>query len=167
MVVLFVGGSSGGGTDQLGTLRALSRSLGIEQRVYFLPPQSGLDLVNVYRAADVVAVPSLSESFGLVSLEAQACGTPVAAADVGGLRTAVAHDVSGLLVPSHNPEVWAQTLAELLGSPSRLGDLGRNAVGHARQFSWRRTTDALLAAYGEAMDSSRFASLAHQPGVAV
>jgi len=150
LVVLVVGGPSGSGLGQPRALRELAVSLGIQRQTRFLPPQPGPELVNVYRAADVVTVPSYNESFGLVALEAQACGTPVVAAEVGGLPVAVAHGVSGLLVPSHRAADWASALASVVLRPERLAELGRNAVPHARRFSWNKTTDALLATYSEA-----------------
>ena len=119
------------------------RSTGHQRQLRFLPPQ-GAGLVEVYRAADVVAVPSHNESFGLVALEAQACGTPVVAARVGGLPVAVADGRSGLLVPGHRAEEWADALRVAIG---RRDELGEGAVAHARAFSWDRTADALLATY--------------------
>ncbi|QFU94223.1 D-inositol-3-phosphate glycosyltransferase [Amycolatopsis sp. YIM 10] len=150
LVVLIVGGPSGSGLEQPRALKELAVTLGIERQTRFLPPQPGPALVEVYRAADVVAVPSYNESFGLVALEAQACGTPVVAAEVGGLPVAVAHGVSGLLVPTHRARDWAGALASVALKPERHGELAANAVQHARRFSWRRTTDALLDAYAEA-----------------
>jgi len=146
LAVLVVGGPSGTGLDQPRALQELAAHLGISDVVRFLPPQSGAALAHVYRAADVVAVPSHNESFGLVALEAQACGTPVAAADVGGLRIAVRDGVSGLLVPGHSADVWADALTRL-DSPALRASLGRGAVAHARAFSWDRTTDDLVGAY--------------------
>jgi D-inositol-3-phosphate glycosyltransferase len=105
----------------------------------------------VYRAADLVAVPSHNESFGLVALEAQACGTPVVAAAVGGLVTAVADGVSGVLIDGHDPQRWARVLGDLLASPGRRAELALGAVGHARHFSWNVTASGLLAVYREAM----------------
>jgi D-inositol-3-phosphate glycosyltransferase len=101
-----------------------------------------------YAAASVVAVPSHNESFGLVALEAQACGTPVVATDVGGLRTAVRDGVSGLLVPGHDAEAWASAL---LKAVERRDDLTQGAVAHAAQFSWSVTADGLLATYRDAL----------------
>ncbi|WP_211246343.1 D-inositol-3-phosphate glycosyltransferase [Amycolatopsis taiwanensis] len=154
LVVLVVGGPSGSGLQTgPGMLRDLAGSLGIERQTRFLPPQSGERLAEVYRAADVVAVPSYNESFGLVALEAQACGTPVVAAEVGGLPVAVAHGESGLLVPSHDARAWATALASVALSPDRRAEFAANAVRHARQFSWSRTTDALLSTYVAASNS--------------
>jgi D-inositol-3-phosphate glycosyltransferase len=93
------------------SLIRLAGELGIAERVTFLPPQPREELVNVYRAADLVAVPSYSESFGLVAVEAQACGTPVVAAAVGGLPVAVADGRSGSLVDGHDPQRWADAIA--------------------------------------------------------
>jgi D-inositol-3-phosphate glycosyltransferase len=157
LVVLVVGGASGSGLAQPTALRELAGELGITDLVRFLPPMPADGLAKVYRAADVVAVPSHNESFGLVALEAQACGTPVVAAEVGGLRVAVKHGVSGLLVPGHDPGRWAGTLAEAALRPGLRDQLSTGAVDHARRFSWDRTTDALLAGYGQAAAAFRSA----------
>jgi D-inositol-3-phosphate glycosyltransferase len=143
LVVLVAGGPSGSGLAEPTALHELAAALGINDNMRFLPPQ-GAGLVEVYRAADVVAVPSHNESFGLVALEAQACGTPVVAARVGGLPVAVADGRSGLLVPGHRAEEWADALNAAI---DRRDELGEGAVAHARAFSWDRTADALLATY--------------------
>nr|WP_245601631.1 D-inositol-3-phosphate glycosyltransferase [Hamadaea tsunoensis] len=153
--VVIVGGPSGSGLDRPTALMDLAANLGIAARVRFLPPQSGDDLVAVYRAADLVAVPSYNESFGLVALEAQATGTPVVAAAVGGLVTAVRDGISGVLVDGHAPQEWGLVLERLLREPARLLDLARGAVEHARAFSWSRTAAGLLDVYREAMDDNR------------
>nr|WP_312868364.1 D-inositol-3-phosphate glycosyltransferase [Amycolatopsis pithecellobii] len=155
LVVLVVGGPSGTGLEQPQALRQLACTLGIEGQTRFLPPQGGPMLAEVFRAADVVAVPSYNESFGLVALEAQACGTPVVAAEVGGLPVAVAHGVSGLLVPSHSADDWASALGSVALRPDRRAELAENAVHHARRFSWERTTSALLDTYAAAFHSFR------------
>src|SRR5262245_147718 len=112
--VVIAGGPSGSGLAAPDGLVALANELGIAERVTFLPPQSRERLVELYRAADLVAVPSYSESFGLVAIEAQACGTPVVAAAVGGLPVAVRDGVSGMLVDGHDVGDWAATMAALL-----------------------------------------------------
>nr|WP_225954454.1 D-inositol-3-phosphate glycosyltransferase [Kibdelosporangium phytohabitans] len=146
LVVLVVGGPSGTGLEQPRALQDLAARLEIADVVRFLPPLPGPELAQVYRAADAVAVPSHNESFGLVALEAQACGTPVVATDVGGLRVAVDDGVSGLLVPGHSAVEWANALARL-SFPGLRGKMSDGAVEHARAFSWERTTDDLIGAY--------------------
>ncbi|MFJ6195900.1 D-inositol-3-phosphate glycosyltransferase [Micromonospora sp. NPDC092111] len=155
LTVVICGGPSGSGLDRPTSLIELAASLGVADRVRFLSPRTGDDLPALYRAADLVAVPSHNESFGLVALEAQACGTPVVAAAVGGLVTAVRDQVSGVLVHGHDPTDWARTLARLL--PDRQGRerLARGAAQHARHFSWERTVSGLLAVYGEAVTEHR------------
>ncbi|HEX3792646.1 MAG TPA: D-inositol-3-phosphate glycosyltransferase [Pseudonocardiaceae bacterium] len=157
LVVLVVGGPSGSGLEAPNALRELAGQLGITDVVRFLPPQWGDSLATVYRAADLVAVPSHNESFGLVALEAQACGTPVVAAAVGGLPVAVDDRVSGLLVPGHEPRRWATHLAEALTRPELRAELSVGAVRHAHRFSWERTTDRLLAGYEQAATAFRAA----------
>jgi D-inositol-3-phosphate glycosyltransferase len=153
LVVLVVGGPSGSGLEQPRALQLLAEELLIDDVVRFLPPLAGDELAKVYRAADVVAVPSYNESFGLVALEAQACGTPVVAAAVGGLPVAVRHGVSGCLVNGHDPVEWARVLGHVALHPGRREELAGNAVDHARRFSWERTTDTLLAAYSDARNA--------------
>lgn len=148
--LVVVGGPSGSGLERPTGLADLVAALGIADVTTFLPPQPREGLADVYRAADVVAVPSHNESFGLVALEAQACGTPVAAAAVGGLPVAVADGVSGVLVGSHRTIDWADALASVALRPAFREQLASAAIGHARRFSWDRTTDALLATYAEA-----------------
>ncbi|GIG57694.1 D-inositol-3-phosphate glycosyltransferase [Longispora fulva] len=147
LVVLICGGNSGSGLD----LAALTSSLGLGDVVRFIPPQGGSALADLYRAADLVGVPSYNESFGLVAVEAQACGTPVVAAAVGGLTTAVKHEVSGLLIDTHDPHDWATAISGLLHAPARRAELAAGAVAHAQDFSWARTTDGLLAGYKAAL----------------
>jgi D-inositol-3-phosphate glycosyltransferase len=163
--VLVVGGPSGSGLAEPTVLHQLAARLGISECVVFAPPQSGSALVGVYRAADVVAVPSYSESFGLVALEAQACGTPVVAADVGGLPMAVADGVSGRLVGSHHAVDWADVLSAVALHPEQRRVLATGAGGHARRFSWDRTTEALLRVYAEAAAAYRVDALEREVAV--
>jgi D-inositol-3-phosphate glycosyltransferase len=149
LVVAVLGGPSGSEPDWLPRLAA---ELGLSDRVRFEAPSTAERLRDWYRAADVVAVPSHNESFGLVALEAQACGTPVVATDVGGLRTTVADGGSGLLVPGHAPSDWAAALARAL---EHRPQLAAGALAHAREFSWAATADGLLAGYRDALASRR------------
>jgi len=148
LVVAVVGGPSGTGLLEPTALQDLAHALGIADLVRFETPRGAQRLREWYRAADVVAVPSHNESFGLVALEAQACGTPVVATDVGGLRTTVCNGVSGLLVPGHAAEHWAGALTRAIAHRARLS---RGAVAHAAGFSWSRTADGLLATYRDAL----------------
>jgi D-inositol-3-phosphate glycosyltransferase len=129
-------------------LQELAEGLGITAQVRFVPPVPRAQLADWYRAADLVAVPSHSESFGLVAVEAQACGTPVVAADVGGLPTAIGD--AGILVDGHDPHVWSLALESLLLEPEQREKLGRKAVEHAALFGWDRTTERLYEVYVEA-----------------
>ncbi|MFI1465385.1 D-inositol-3-phosphate glycosyltransferase [Nocardia carnea] len=151
---LIVGGPSGTGLARPDALIELADQLGIGDHVTFLPPQPADRLVLVYRAANLVAVPSYNESFGLVALEAQAAGTPVLAAAVGGLGTAVRHEHSGLLVAGHRIPDWAGALEYLLDDPARLDLMGERAVAHAADFSWAHTAEKLLASYTAALSGS-------------
>jgi len=165
LTVVVAGGPSGTGLEAPTSLQELAGSLGIADVVRFLPPRQGAALVDVYRAADVVAVPSHNESFGLVALEAQACGTPVVAAAVGGLPVAVADRSSGLLVRGHDPAAWADALARVALDPGVRDRFAAGAVVHATEFSWDRTTDELVAGYVEAAGAFRRAVF--DTGVAV
>ncbi len=148
LVVAVVGGPSGSGLEHPESLAQLTAELGMTAHVRFVPPVARGPLAQWYRAADLVTVPSHNESFGLVALEALACGTPVVAARVGGLPTAVGD--SGVLVTGHDPRDWAQALDALLADPLRRQVLARRGVRHARGFGWSATTERLLQVYGEA-----------------
>jgi D-inositol-3-phosphate glycosyltransferase len=151
--VLVAGGPSGSGLAAPDGLLRLADELGIADRVTFLPPQTRDQLVDVYRAADLVAVPSYSESFGLVAIEAQACGTPVVAAAVGGLPVAVRDGVSGTLVDGHDVDDWAAAIDALLRRGPET--MCAAAVEHASTFSWTHTVDTLLASYSRAIGDYR------------
>jgi D-inositol-3-phosphate glycosyltransferase len=149
MVVAVVGGPSGSGLGNPRALQELAAELGIQAQVRFVPPVDRATLAQWYRAADLVAVPSHSESFGLVAVEAQACGTPVVGAAVGGLPFAIGD--GGLLIDGHRTPDWSAALEGLLDEPRRRELLSRKAVQHACGFSWERTTDRLLEVYAESM----------------
>ena len=151
LVVVFIGGPSGSEVGAPGRLATLADSLGIADRVRLEPPCPQAELADWYRAASLVMVPSHSESFGLVALEAQACGTPVVAAAVGGLRTAVRDGFSGVLVEGHDPVDYARVVSRLAESPGRLAALSRGAVAHASAFGWAATADGLVDVYTGAM----------------
>ncbi len=147
--LLVVGGPSGNGDGEPAGLRRLAAAEGVGERVRFLPAQPHDQLAHLYRAADLVLMPSRSESFGLVALEAQACGTPVVAARVGGLLHAVGDGTTGLLLPDHDPEAWADAVAGLLEAPRRRAAMGQAAARFAGAHGWDATAARLLAVYGD------------------
>jgi D-inositol-3-phosphate glycosyltransferase len=149
LVIAVIGGPSGTGLDKPKALQRLADRLGITPQVRFVPPVARQTLAQWYRSADLVAVPSYSESFGLVAVEAQACGTPVVAAAVGGLPIAVGD--SGVLVEGHETADWSAAIGSLLADPARREALSRRAIAHAAGFSWDRTTDRLVDVYAEAV----------------
>ncbi|BBY27913.1 D-inositol-3-phosphate glycosyltransferase [Mycolicibacterium sediminis] len=151
--VVIAGGPSGNGLANPDGLVRLAADLGITDRVTFLPPQSRDRLVEVYRAADVVAVPSYAESFGLVAVEAQACGTPVVAAAVGGLPVAVRDGVTGTLVATHDADDWAAAIDGVLRRDP--AEMSAAAHEHASGFSWAHTVEGLLRSYGHAITDYR------------
>ncbi|MCC9174027.1 D-inositol-3-phosphate glycosyltransferase [Arthrobacter sp. zg-Y179] len=146
---------AGSGSSVL-DLAPLVRRLGLQDTVSLRPPVKPHQLAAWFRAADVVAVPSFSESFGLVALEAQACGTPVLAANVGGLPKAVRNGSSGVLVDGHAPGRWAAELEALYDGTDRRRALGEGAAAHAQAFGWRRTAMLTAESYREAAE--QFAS---------
>jgi D-inositol-3-phosphate glycosyltransferase len=147
LIVNIVGGASGANTEEVDRLKELTTWLAIDDVVRFSPPIPREDLPQWYRAADLVVVPSYSESFGLVALEAQACGTPVIATAVGGLRTAVADGISGVLVDGHDPKAWSSVISRLLQEPQRRVLLSMGAVEHASHFGWDVTARGTLDVY--------------------
>jgi D-inositol-3-phosphate glycosyltransferase len=151
--VVVLGAPSGSGLAHPRHLESLRDRLGLDTAVQFRPPAPREVVADYYRAADITVVPSHNESFGLVALESQACGTPVVAAAVGGLPTAVADDVSGVLVDGHAPQQWAKVLGDVLRTPQVRARLASGARAHAMNFSWDHTADGLLAAYTEAVSA--------------
>jgi D-inositol-3-phosphate glycosyltransferase len=147
--VFIVGGASGVNGSEVERLKELVNWLNVHDVITFLPPVPRNELANWYRAADLVCVPSYSESFGLVALEAQACGTPVVATAVGGLRTAIADGISGVLVDGHDPRAWSSVLSRLLQEPQRRVLLSMGAIEHASHFGWDATARGTLDIYDQ------------------
>ncbi|MFL6140180.1 MAG: D-inositol-3-phosphate glycosyltransferase [Frankiaceae bacterium] len=156
LVVCVVGGPSGSGLTEPHHLAKLAGALGIADLVRFEPPAGHDRLADYYRAATVTVVPSHNESFGLVALESQACGTPVVAAAVGGLRTAVRDGRSGLLVPGHDPADYAAAIRRLVDETALRPALSAGAVGHAAGFGWAATAAGVLDTYCDAMLEARW-----------
>jgi D-inositol-3-phosphate glycosyltransferase len=150
LVVPVVGGPSGSGLEHPESLAELAAELGLDDVVRFVPPVAQSELARWYAAATLVAVPSYNESFGLVAVEAQATGTPVVAAAVGGLPTVVRDGHSGLLVEGHEAADWSAVLERVLRDDELRARLEVGALEQARQFSWERTTDRTLDVYREA-----------------
>jgi D-inositol-3-phosphate glycosyltransferase len=153
LVVAVIGGPSGNGLDHPQAHAELARRLGVDDVTRFVKPMERAGLADWYRAATVVCVPSYSESFGLVALEAQACGTPVVAAAVGGLTTAVSDGTSGLLVPSHDVGDFADALRRIATDRSVRETMSRAAVAQAHRFSWDLTAERTLTAYRNAQQT--------------
>ncbi|SNS62682.1 D-inositol-3-phosphate glycosyltransferase [Micrococcales bacterium KH10] len=155
--LLIIGGSSGAKNHRK-ALRKLVAEEGIGADVALLDPLAHPQLARTFQAADLVAVPSYYETFGLVGLEAQACGTPVVAADVGGLSTVVSDGVSGELVAGHDPQVWAARIRDLLHDRDRLARMSAQARVHAEAFSWEMTARRMLRVYQDANSATGRAS---------
>jgi D-inositol-3-phosphate glycosyltransferase len=149
-VLVVVGGPSGAeGDAELDAARSLINELGLGERVRFVPPQPHHLLSTYYRAADVCVVPSRSESFGLVALEAAACGTPVVAAAVGGLLTLVEDGVTGFLIDTRNPSDYATAIDKLLGDKPKSLLMDAAAADYARQYTWSTTAARLRRLYAD------------------
>jgi D-inositol-3-phosphate glycosyltransferase len=160
LVVPVIGGPSGSGLETPRGLVDLATSLGVADLVRFVPPVEQAALVDYYRAASLVVVPSYNESFGLVAIEAQACGTPVVAANVGGLPTAVLDRETGVLIDGHDPRDYADVIGRLLDDDATRDAMARAGADHARQFGWEVTAHRTLEAYSAAADLMRAEALA-------
>jgi D-inositol-3-phosphate glycosyltransferase len=147
-VLVTVGGAKRrSGADEVRRIRHLAHSLGVAHRVHFVDPQPHHLLSTYYRAADVVVVPSRSESFGLVALEAAACGTPVVAAAVGGLRTLVDHGRTGFLIDERDPQSYATHVSKIFDDPGLGAAFGQAAAVQARRYTWSTTAARLRRVY--------------------
>jgi D-inositol-3-phosphate glycosyltransferase len=134
-------------------LKAVATSLGVRDRVDFLGSVAHHELPYFYAAADAVVMPSYSESFGLVALEAQACGRPVVASGVSGLRSVVRDEVSGYLIDGHDPALYAERIGRLLADPELAQQMGLRGRLLAQRFSWTRTADRLETLFDNVIES--------------
>jgi D-inositol-3-phosphate glycosyltransferase len=155
LTVAVVGGPSGSGLERPDSLVRLADELGLTAQVRFVPPVAQAELVDWYAASSLVCVPSYNESFGLVAIEAQASGTPVVAAAVGGLTTAVRNGESGVLVSDHEPASYATAFERVLLEPGLRGRLADGALAQAQQFGWDRTAAAMIEVYTKAQEKMR------------
>jgi D-inositol-3-phosphate glycosyltransferase len=158
LAVVVMGGTSGS-INELEKIKLLAKFLKIEDITHFVNPVSRKVLPDWYRASDLVCVPSYSESFGLVALEAQACGTPVVATAIGGLRTAVSDGISGSLVDGHDPKAWSAVISRLIMEPQRRLLLSMGAIEHASHFGWENTARKTLDVYDWALTKKNSSKL--------
>lgn len=148
--LLIVGGASGtDGDAETERAHALADELGLPDAVDFIPPQPHHILSSYYRAADVVVVPSRSESFGLVALEAMACGIPVVASAVGGLQSLVDDRVTGRLIPRRDPLDYAMAIDEILGDDALAASMSRAAAAKAGDYTWAAAAERLEKLYAD------------------
>ncbi|MFF7123633.1 MULTISPECIES: D-inositol-3-phosphate glycosyltransferase [unclassified Streptomyces] len=155
LVVPIVGGPSGSGLAKPEGLQKLAARLGIADVVRFRPPVGQEQLADWFRAASVLVMPSYSESFGLVAIEAQAAGTPVLAAAVGGLPVAVRDGVTGFLVKGHHPAEYARVLRRFADEASLPAEMGAASARHAQSFGWDIAAAATADVYMAATQSHR------------
>lgn len=149
-LLLVVGGASGiEGRAEYEAATSLVDALGLRGRVRFVPPQPHHLLSTYYRAADVCIVPSRSESFGLVALEAAACGTPVVAAGVGGLLTLIDDAVTGFLIENRDPRDFAEAVRTLLDTPATAESMSIAAAERASHYTWSTTAARLRRLYAD------------------
>ncbi|SNV19994.1 D-inositol-3-phosphate glycosyltransferase [Dermatophilus congolensis] len=150
--LVVIGGPSGTGLERPRLVLDRAAELGVEHMLLTSPPVEREVLAQWYRSADIVGVPSHNESFGLVAIEAQACGVPVVAAAVGGLPTAVK---GGVLVPTHDVGEWSLVFERLLDDADRRAQLGRVGYEHAQSFGWAATAERVLEVYADAVAHRR------------
>ncbi|MEU6476301.1 glycosyltransferase [Streptomyces sp. NPDC047017] len=155
IVVPIVGGPSGSGLAKPEGLQKLAARLGIADVVQFRPPVGQDRLADWFRAASVLVVPSYSESFGLVAIEAQAAGTPVLASAVGGLPVAVRDGETGFLVQGHDPAAYARVLRDFADHPHLADRMGAAAARHAQSFGWDASAAATVETYTAALHAHR------------
>ena len=149
---LWVVGGDERDADERARLRAIARAAGVSDRVVFHGAALHETLPDVYRAADICAVPSTTESFGMVAVEAMACGTPVAATDVGGLRTTVRDGETGFLVSPRRAEAFAARLERLIVEPALREQMGQAAASSVLGYAWPRVARAMADEYEALLD---------------
>jgi D-inositol-3-phosphate glycosyltransferase len=147
--------SRDGDESEKDRLKAIASALGVRGRVDFLGSVAHHELPYFYSAADACIMPSYSESFGLVGLEAQACGCPVVASDVPGLRSVVRDAVSGYLIDGNDPAAYAERIGRLLADPQLAQQMGRHGSLLAQRFSWNRTADRLETLFDRVIDDGQ------------
>jgi len=150
LALVIVGGPSGrDGNAEQARMHALAVELGVSAQIRWVSPRRHERLADYYRAADVCIVPSRSESFGLVALEAAACVTPVVAAAVGGLRSLVRHDETGFLIEGRDPVDFAAPVERLLADGILASEMGVRAEAQSKRYSWSMTAGRLRRLYGD------------------
>jgi D-inositol-3-phosphate glycosyltransferase len=140
-------------TGEMARIKNLSEELGLGDLVIFIGKQDQDHLAYYYSAADIVIVPSHYESFGMVALEAMACGTPVVASQVGGLGFLVQEGITGFVVPDGDPDALADRLYRLICHPELRNKLGRQAIQVAQSYSWQNITSQIITLYGQVLSS--------------
>lgn len=136
-------------SDEMARLQDLCDDLGLDEVVIFLGKRGQNTLPYYYSAAEVVVMPSHYESFGMVALEAMACGTPVIASRVGGLAFLVQDGKTGYFVPAQDPEALSQKLRLLFVDHDLRRKLGEQAADYARKFNWQAITRQMVGLYGQ------------------
>jgi D-inositol-3-phosphate glycosyltransferase len=139
-------------TAEMARLRALSNALGLAGTVIFLGKRGQDTLPYYYSAAEAVVMPSHYESFGMVALEAMACGTPVIASEVGGLAYLVQDGETGFTVPDHDPEALADRLISLLLDHNLRSQMSERAAEYARDYAWEKIAAQIVEMYGELVE---------------
>jgi D-inositol-3-phosphate glycosyltransferase len=152
-------------TAEMARLQDLCQQLGIGDLVVFLGKRSQDSLPYYYSAAEVVIMPSHYESFGMVALEAMACGVPVVASQVGGLAFLVQDGITGFHVPDGDPEALCGALTELVLNPDLRKKMGEQAAVYARDYSWEKIAPRILDVYAEAMQTPQKGDMAAGPGL--
>ena len=136
---------------EMGRLQSLCSELGLQDMVIFLGKRSQASLPYYYSAADVLIMPSYYESFGMVALEAMACGTPVVASQVGGLAFLIQDGITGFVVPGGDHLALSERLTQLLSQPDLSRRLGEQAAAYAQEYSWENITSRILELYHEVL----------------